>query len=537
MSMSFRVLSRQGVAAGIACAIAAVFLCSTGIDLLMFALPSSSRTGMSGTWNPVKLGWMSALSLTASLLCGLNAWRMFQPASRQGAIADNWSPLAILLWWLPALLGLLVYYPLPYFNHHVDKFFLFLGLVLLWSAWLFAHPNSLGWVLGSRPFGWLRVAMINGFVFLLLAESGMRLADPFFARSGLFSATHNTPGGGIPFQITDRSGMRTNSMGFRDRERAPARTSSALRIVALGDSFTWGSGVVYDEAFITLVERGLNETSPGVEVVNLGLVGYQPEEYLSLLKAHGLTYQPDLVLLNFFVGNDFMPAQGAQTIVAGLRHRVHVNGNWFHDHLSWDHWYLSHDLAYAWLLGKGRFRQAMGQSDLGMFVPSPDRPGAGDPSAQFSGWSPQYVRMIQGMSDQFLKRDTPAFLTRWYETREILDQLNALLEERRIPWFLVLLPAEEQIDHELQRLYLAMSGGMADEYEFDKPQRLLLEWGREKGVKVIDLAPRFREHATRHRLYVDNDIHWNSNGNALAAETILEELRPQLAQVTRSENN
>lgn len=530
MGMPFGLSGRRWIMAGIACAIAAVILCLTGLDLLTFLLPASSRTGMSGTWDSVKLGWMGTLCLVASLLCGWNARRIFQPSSQQQALADRWSPLAVLLWWTTVVLGLLVYYPLPYFNHHVDKFLLVLIFLLAWAGWLCAHPSSLERVLNSRSYGWLRVVLINALVSLLLAEGAMRLADPLLAQSGLFSARSDTPGGGIPFQVVGGSIKRTNSRGFRDRERALARTSAALRIVALGDSFTWGAGASYDEGFITLVERRLHEVNPGTEVINLGLVGYQPEEYLALLKAHGIAYQPDLILVNFYIGNDLMPAQGAPMIVAGHRHRVHVNGNWFHDHLSWDHWYLSHDLAYASLMAMARIRHAEGQTDLGMWTPVSDAPNPPHSATSFSGWSPRYVRMILGMSDQYLKRDTPAFLARWHETRRTLEQLDNLSKERGIPWALILLPAEEQVDRELQRLYLEMLRGQSEDYDFDKPQRLLGEWSKDRGVKVIDLTPQFRAHVAGQRLYVDNDIHWNSNGNALAAQIIIRELLPDLRQ-------
>jgi hypothetical protein len=142
--------------------------------------------------------------------------------------------------------------------------------------------------------------------------------------------------------------------------------------------------------------------------------------------------------------------------------------------------------------------------------------------------------MIQGMGDQFLKRDTAAFLDRWHATRDVLEQMQALLQQGRIPWTLVLLPAEEQIDPELQRLYIAMRGGVPDDYDFDKPQRFLLEWAHGRGVKVIDLTPSFRANVSSRRLYVDNDIHWNSNGNALAARTIVDGLQPEIVQAVRS---
>src|SRR5262245_5198753 len=309
--------AQRAQVAGISCVLMAVVLGLMGIDILTFDIPTSGRTGMSGTWNPLKLRWLGTLCLVASLITGLNARQIFRSTSPQHALASRWSFMAPVLWWMPPVLGLLVCYPIPYFDHHVDRFLLFLALILGWGVWLLVHPASLGWSLESRPFNWVRLAIINGLLVLILAESVMRGADPLLAQGGLFTSSDATPGGGIPFQITDQSGMRTNSLGFRDRERTLTRSSSAPRLIALGDSFTWGAGVNYDQVFLTLVERGFQDSVPGTEIINLGQVGYQPEEYLSLLKSHGLAYQPDMVLVNFFVGNDLMPAQGAHLIVAG----------------------------------------------------------------------------------------------------------------------------------------------------------------------------------------------------------------------------
>lgn len=521
--------------AGIACSIGAVFLVVSAVDIFTFIMPTSTRTGMSGMWDPVKLGWMGALCVVAFLFHGMNAWRLFLPSSRQRAIAERWSPLAIVLWWGAAVFGLLINYPIPYFNHHVDKFFLILGLVSGWGAWLCLHPTSLASVLESRVYSWVRVAVINGLIFFVVGESSLRLLDPVLARSGLFSASYDTPGGGIPNQVVDSTNMRTNSQGFRDRERTLARAPHAMRIVALGDSFTWGSGVNYDETFVSLVERGLQAVAARAEVINLGLVGYQPEEYLSLLTKHGLAYQPDLVLINFYIGNDLMPAQGAQMIVAGQRRRAHINGNWFHDHLSWDHWYLAHDLEYTWIMGTALIRRARGEADLGFLNSvSAIRGGTPDSSTPFAGWSPRYLRMIQGMGDQYLKRDSEAFLGRWNETRAILEKIDTLVHGPGIPWVLILLPAEEQVDQDLQRLYLGTLGGTPEQYDFNKPQRLLREWAHGRGVRVIDLTPAFSANVSLRRLYIDNDIHLNRNGHALAASTILRELQQDLTRTGQS---
>jgi hypothetical protein len=93
------------------------------------------------------------------------------------------------------------------------------------------------------------------------------------------------------------STVSSNSRGIRGRaEHAPGRRPGGGRIVALGDSFTFGEGVGDDEAF----PHVLQELLPGTEVINLGVHGYGHDQMLLRLRAEGRRYEPDLVLLGFF---------------------------------------------------------------------------------------------------------------------------------------------------------------------------------------------------------------------------------------------
>jgi hypothetical protein len=102
--------------------------------------------------------------------------------------------------------------------------------------------------------------------------------------------------------------VRTNADGFRGpacpRERAPG----TLRIVGIGDSVLFGWGVEYEQCFAALLEQLLEEDHPGVDVqfVNTGVPGYNTVMQVETLKAKGLAYQPDLVLVDFVV-NDLQP--------------------------------------------------------------------------------------------------------------------------------------------------------------------------------------------------------------------------------------
>ena len=122
-----------------------------------------------------------------------------------------------------------------------------------------------------------------------------------------------------------------NSFGNRDYYHIP---KDSFKIVALGDSMTWGFGVNYTESFVRLIEGELNltkqESEPDFELANLAYPGYATiqevarfEEFLK----NNPDYKPDLVLLVFYyndVKNDhanatFQPIPG-QKIVNWMQH-------------------------------------------------------------------------------------------------------------------------------------------------------------------------------------------------------------------------
>jgi phospholipase/lecithinase/hemolysin len=77
------------------------------------------------------------------------------------------------------------------------------------------------------------------------------------------------------------------------------------------------------------------------------------------------------------------------------------------------------------------------------------------------------------------------------------------------------------MDHHLQGELFAAIGTSPEEYDFEKPQRLLQAWGRQHGVTVLDLLPAFKESPDPAQLYFYNDIHWTEAGHALASAAII----------------
>ena len=79
-----------------------------------------------------------------------------------------------------------------------------------------------------------------------------------------------------------------------------AKPSGVYRIVVLGDSVAMGLHVDDSEAiFPRVLERLLAQRGLKAEVINLAVSGYNTQQEVEMLKAKGLQYHPDLVLLAY----------------------------------------------------------------------------------------------------------------------------------------------------------------------------------------------------------------------------------------------
>ena len=98
---------------------------------------------------------------------------------------------------------------------------------------------------------------------------------------------------------------RINSDGFRGPRHARPKPAGMFRVVVVGDSIAFGYGVQEEESFPRMLEARLRELAPRarVEVVNLGVGGYNAWNESELLKDVGLGYEPDLVLVQFCIND------------------------------------------------------------------------------------------------------------------------------------------------------------------------------------------------------------------------------------------
>ncbi len=119
----------------------------------------------------------------------------------------------------------------------------------------------------------------------LAAEGALRLLAPQYG-SLYFSLTRT---GGHPITY--------NHHGFRDPERPLKKAPGTIRLLALGDSVTWGYGVADNQLYIRVVERLWNHRpGPRLEIWNMAGMGRSAGLYLPHVRRM-LAFRPDGVII------------------------------------------------------------------------------------------------------------------------------------------------------------------------------------------------------------------------------------------------
>ncbi len=103
--------------------------------------------------------------------------------------------------------------------------------------------------------------------------------------------------------------VHTDERGLRGEIFAVPKPSGALRVLAIGDSCTFGSGAGQADTYPAQLENRLRKAHPGrsVEVVNAGVPGFSSYQAIRFLDVEGWSFEPDVVVIATGI-NDAHPA-------------------------------------------------------------------------------------------------------------------------------------------------------------------------------------------------------------------------------------
>jgi lysophospholipase L1-like esterase len=315
-----------------------------------------------------------------------------------------------------------------------------------------------------------------------------------------------------------RASNHTDGYGFRNAWPWP----ETAEIVTVGDSLTFGYGVEDDRAWPALIARNL---SPN-RLINLGLNGAGPHQYLRLYETFGMRLRPKTLLVGFFVRNDFwdadmfdrwlkLGAQGNYLVWRdfGRPRSTNLNLNQPIDDLVvsilWRcHLLASNSRLYNFLnyVGKSlkKYLQGYGVSDLKRF----EAPDGTQLQLDLVDFTKQAGIGQPGHHGFDL-------------SVEALQQLDSIARANGTSILVVLQPSKEEV-------YLPLMGETALDKDPGRPFRGKL---RQLGISYIDLLPEFRSRAAKGEvLFFEVDGHPNARGYALIAELVLAHLKENAIQ-------
>lgn len=311
------------------------------------------------------------------------------------------------------------------------------------------------------------------------------------------------------------AGPVTNQFGFNDRDYPLQKTPGIFRVLVVGDSFGWAGGREgnYTALLETMFER--RDGSHKIDIINTGYPSTHTGEELAMLKKYGLQYNPDLVVLGFFVGNDFIDADPD-------RKRIVVNGSYVDIRKSSEHRFLGYPIiAQSRLLlfleqkyrvyaeSRRAEREARGKPELLGSLSEETYLNIERSRLEFFNSSPARPKYLQANVDYIFQS---------------ISEMDALLKSRNIKLVVAIFPDEFQVNETLLKAVFQKYELKPENYDLNLAQNLLKSFLQSRGIPFIDFLDRYRAEGRKRDLYLLRDTHWNGAGNQLAADILFEDL-------------
>jgi len=339
---------------------------------------------------------------------------------------------------------------------------------------------------------------------LLIAEVAVRLVRPqavMTVSRGLYVPDpprryRLQPGfeGTVTNRVEFDTPVRINREGLRGPEIGP-KAPGTLRVLALGDSFTFGVGAKEAQTFPARLQSLLRGGGRPAEVLNAGAPGFGVPDEAAWFRQWGRPLAPDLILITVFVGNDLQdaaPGPKPLAVDGALVLPGEKTG-------SLSRWLYYHSQLFVLVktssLG-GSLRRLLGRPE------------------------PLETRQQR---EEFAIYDKAALSEPVRQGAEATERAVAELRMdaggTRI--VAVIVPSLIQVDPRRWQANLKRFGLDPSRYDPERPNRLFGQIFARHGIPVIDLTPTFAEAIAReNRIYYDVDQHLTPAGYALMATRV-----------------
>jgi hypothetical protein len=281
-----------------------------------------------------------------------------------------------------------------------------------------------------------------------------------------------------------------NNLDLRGAE-VPPKEPNEFRILALGDSFTYGLGVDEKDTFVRQTERILrnriaeSNAQRTIRVINGGVASGPYVQFAWLLE-RGLELQPDLVVQTFYIGNDIYddrlwleasgeipPSKAKDVPIVQKNRRLQEKS------LALD--WLWGQLSQVPIFDRILFRMGLRYRDRGLFL-----------------------------------KDQPQLETQaWKMTLDKLLETHQTLQGHGIRWILMIAPTSDQV---------RFGSARPDTEDYRLPNETLTNFLVNHRIEFIDLLPLMEIQKGSDRFYFNRDPHWTGEGHRFAAEVLADKI-------------
>lgn len=308
------------------------------------------------------------------------------------------------------------------------------------------------------------------------------------------------------------NGFVINSRGNISPEVSYEKLNGTKRLVLVGDSHAVGA-VPYPDHFIRVLERRINDTAAhSLEVVNLSLNCIGPLIEEKILATEGIRYSPDVVVLAFFVGNDFTDDR--------VYKEKFVKAKKSERHLLPQLLYQSQLMSF--LRNFIMFHRRPHNAPT-LQVTSIGKPGTYIGSVGFDQKRPsfpeeEYLDIEKDRSEIFI-HDSGAYDDVDVVRANILT-MKKISDAVHAKFVVLVIPDEMQVDMSLLRKVASSSGRNIDAFDMDYPQRLLKEYFEKNDIDYIDMLSSWKASSASGSYYLVQDSHLNIEGNTAIADLL-----------------
>jgi len=294
--------------------------------------------------------------------------------------------------------------------------------------------------------------------------------------------------------------IQINELGLRGESLKAEIGKNNLLL--LGDSFTFGAGVRYEETFASLLQRKLG---PDWKTQNAGTIGTTVDNYYLNLKKYSAIFNPKIAVVNLFVGNDITELRRHQWSLGadGDLESVRDTDIFVDSEGRLRSWKQKEPLFYCldWLGNRWKILKAK------MGLPVVDK----NTTLTWPAFMPEgHVGYDPRMPDF------------WIRFFKMMDSMQQWGGTHGIKIVFAILPMDVQVSKNYWKKYTLVPRLFDDEaFSARRPQTKIMDYCKQRHLLCLDLLPPFQQNKNQDTLYFRNeDPHFDLNGHKATADSI-----------------